>query len=95
MTLFFARIERLAESLAADFGAPPTDFERRLEKALGRAGYLGAELAVHADRYFTRDGRMLFAWLQDMLSRICDPEALQGHVERLRERAGPEPRDIA
>ena len=95
LALLFARIERLAVSLAADFGAPPTYFERRLEKALGRAGYLGAELAVHADRYFTRDGRMLFAWLQDMLSRICDPEARRAHVERLREQAGPEPRDVA
>ena len=95
MTLFFARIERLEASPPADFGAPPTDFERRLEKALGRAGYLGEELTVHADRYFTRDGEILFAWLQDLLSRICDPEALRAHVERLREQAGPEPRDIA
>ena len=76
MTLFFARIERLEASLPADFGAPPTAFEHRLEKALGRAGYLGEELAVHADRYFTRDGRILFAWLRDMLSRICDTEAV-------------------
>ena len=70
MSLFFARIERLEASLPADFGAPPTGFERRLENALGRAGYLGEELAVHADRYFTREGRILFAWLRDMLSRI-------------------------
>ena len=95
MTLFFARIERLAVSLADDFGAPPPFFEYRLEVVLGRAGYLGEKLAAHADQYFTRDGRMLFAWLQDMLSRICDPEALRAHVERLRKQAGPEPRDIA
>ena len=95
MALFFARIERLEAPPSADFGAPPMGFERRLEIALGRAGYLGEELAAHADRYFTRDGRMLFAWLQDMLSRICDTEALRDHVERLRNPAGPEPRDIA
>lgn len=95
MTLFFARIERLVVSLADDFGAPPPFFEYRLEVVLGRAGYLGEKLAAHADQYFTRDGRMLFAWLRDMLSRICDPEVLLVHVERLREQAGPGPREIA
>ena len=84
LALFFARVERMEGSLADDFGTPPVPGGLGLEKALGRAGYLGEELAAHAERMFDLDGRRFFAWLRKMLSRLCDADALRGHVERLR-----------
>lgn len=85
MTLFFARIERMEASATVDFGAPPTRFKHRFEVTSGRAGYLGEELAAHADKFFHQDDRTMFAWLRRMLFRICDAEELRARVERLRE----------
>ena len=84
LALFFARVERMEEFLADDFGTPPVPGGLGLEKALGRAGYLGEELAVHVERMFDLDGRRLFAWLRRMLSCLCDADMLRAHVERLR-----------
>ena len=84
LALFFARVERMEEFLADDFGTPPAPGGPGLEKALRRAGYLGEELAVHVERTFDSDGRRLFAWLRRMLSCLCDADTLRGHVERLR-----------
>ena len=84
LALFFARAAQMEEPLAGEFGALPAD-GLDLETALGRAGYFGEELAVHADRWFASDGGRMFAWLRRMLLRLCDADALQAHVERLRE----------
>ena len=84
LAFFFARVERMEGSLADDFGAPPVSGGLGLEKALGRAGYLGEELAVHAERTFGSDGRRFFAWTRRMLSCLCDADTLRVHVERLR-----------
>lgn len=84
LSLFFARVERMEAFLADDFGTPPVPGGLGLERALGRAGYLGEELAVHVERMFGSDGRRLFAWLRRMLSCLCDADTLRGHVERLR-----------
>ena len=84
LALFFARVERMEEFLADDFGTPPVPGRLGLEKALGRAGHLGEELAAHVDRMFDPDGRRLFAWLRRMLSCLCDADTLRAHVERLR-----------
>ena len=84
LAFFFARVERMEGSLADDFGAPPTSGGLGLEKALGRAGYLGEYLAVHAERTFGSDGRRFFAWTRRMLSCLCDADTLRAHVERLR-----------
>ena len=46
LALFFARVECMEERLADDFGTPPVPGRLGLEKALGRAGYLGEELAA-------------------------------------------------
>ena len=82
LALFFARAERMEESLAGEFGALPAR-GLDLETALGRAGWLGQELAVLADRWFASDGGRMFAWLRRMLLRLCDADALRAHVERL------------
>ena len=84
LALFFARVERMEEFLADDFGTPPTPGRLSLEKALGRAGHLGEELAAHVDRMFDPDGRRLIAWLRRMLSCLCDADTLRAHLERLR-----------
>ena len=84
LALFFARVERMEEFLADDFGTPPVPGGLGLERALGRAGYLGEELAAHVERVFDLDGRRLFAWLRRMLSCLCDADTLRAHVERLR-----------
>ena len=84
LALFFARAAQMEESLAGEFGAFPDD-GLDLETVLGRAGYFGEEFAVHADRWCVSDGRRMFAWLRRMLLRLCDADALQAHVERLRE----------
>ena len=84
LALFFARAARMEEPLAGEFGAFPDD-GLDLETVLGRAGYFGEEFAVHADRWFASDGGRMFAWLRRMLLRLCDADALQAHVERLRE----------
>ena len=84
LALFFARVERMEEFLADDFGMPPVPGGLGLKRALGRAGYLGEELAVHVEGMFDLDGRRLFAWLRRMLSRLCDADTLRAHVERLR-----------
>ena len=87
LALFHARAARMEESLAGEFGAFPADGLDLLdlEKVLGRAGYFGEELAVHAGRWFAPDGGRMFAWLRQMLLRLCDADTLQAHVERLRE----------
>lgn len=87
LALFFAKVRTMDVSLADDFGTPPAFFEHRLERVLSRAGYLGQELTASGDRFLDRDGRALFAWLRQMLSRLCDADALQAQVERLREKA--------
>lgn len=87
VALFFAKVRTMDAFLADDFGAPPAFFECNLERALTRAGYLGQELAASGDRFLDRDGRALFAWLRQMLSRLCDTDALQAQVEWLREKA--------
>ena len=84
LALFFARVERMEERLADDFGTPPVPGRLGLERALGRAGYLGEELAAHVERMFDLDGRRFFAWLRRMLSCLCDADTLRAHVERLR-----------
>ena len=84
LAFFFARVERMQGALADDFGAPPISGGFGLEKALGRAGYLGKELAAHAERMFESDGRRFFTWTRRMLSRLCDADTLRAHVERLR-----------
>ena len=84
IALFFAHVERMEECLADDFGTPPAPGGLGLERALGRAGYLGEELAAHVERMFDLDGRRLFAWLRRMLSCLCDADTLRAHVERLR-----------
>ena len=84
LALFFARVERMEEFLADDFGTPPVPGGLGLERALGRAGYLGEELAAHVERMFDLDGRRLFAWLRRMLSCLCDADTLRAHVGRLR-----------
>ena len=89
LAFFFARAERMAGSLADDFGTPPVSGRLGVERALGRAGYLGEELAGHAERIFGSDGRRFFAWLRRMLSCLCDADALRAHVERLRMTATP------
>ena len=47
LAFFFARVERMAGSLADGFGTPPVSGCLCLKTALGRAGYLGEELAAH------------------------------------------------
>ena len=84
LALFFARVERMEEFLADDFGTPPVPGGLGLEKALGRAGHLGEELAAHVEGMFEPDGRRLFAWLRRMLSCLCDADTLRAYVERLR-----------
>ena len=84
LALFFARVERMEERLADDFGTPPVPGRLGLERALGRAGYLGEELAAHVEGMFDLDGRRFFAWLRRMLSCLCDADTLRAHVERLR-----------
>ena len=84
LALFFARVERMEEFLADDFGTPPVPGRLGLEKALGRAGHLGEELAAHVEGMFDLDGRRLFAWLRRMLSCLCDADTLRAHVGRLR-----------
>ena len=84
LALFFARVERMEERLADDFGTPFRFPRLGLERALGRAGYLGEELAVHVEGMFDLDGRRLLAWLRRMLSCLCDADTLRAHVERLR-----------
>ena len=88
LAFFFARVERMEGSLAHDFGTPPVSGRLGLETALGRAGYLGEELAVHAERIFGPDGRRFFAWLRRMLSCLCDADTLRARVERLRSDCG-------
>ena len=84
LALFFARVERMEERLADDFGTPPVPGRLGLERALGRAGHLGEELAAHVEGMFDLDGRRLFAWLRRMLSCLCDADTLRAHVGRLR-----------
>ena len=84
LAFFFARVERMEGPLAGDFGTPPVSDDLGLEEALGRAGHLGEELAAHAERIFDSHGRMFFAWMQRMLSSLCDADTLRAHVERLR-----------
>lgn len=83
LAVFFARAEHMEGPLAGEFGTFPAD-GRNLETALGRAGYLGEELAAHADRWLASDGRRMFAWLRQALTRLCDADLLQALVERLR-----------
>lgn len=84
LALFLARAAQMEEPLASEFGAFPSD-GLDLETALGRAGYFGEEIVVHADRWFASDGGRMFAWLRQILLRLCGADALQAHVERLRE----------
>ena len=88
LALFFARAERMEAFLADDFGTPPVPGGLGLERALGRAGYLGEELAAHVERMFDSDGRRMFAWLRRMLSRLCGADTLRGRVEQVRRDCG-------
>ena len=69
LALFFARVEHMETAVAGAFGAMPASFRRGFQTALERAEYLRRAIN-DIGLLLTRDGRLMFAWLSQMLQRL-------------------------